>query len=161
MTAASRVESLSALYQRNHKNLPSPGPGLCGTSKLATMLDQEAFRQSSLHMLKSKYDKQVTEQKSVTFSPGAKRVLKFMFEAWITGNFCDLYFYVEDKYIPAHKVAVASYSQFLADLLCQYPKGEVVCVDMHDFSKGTVMLALTFVYTTDIDITDNNVEEIL
>ena len=157
MSAARRVESLSVLHEKNRKNLPNPD----FKDNLDNVLNQNAFRASSLQMLRSKYDKQVTHENSTTFSPGAKRVLKFMFEAWITGNFCDLYFYVEEQYIPAHKVAVASYSQFLADLLCKYPKGEVVCVDMHDFAKGTVMLVLTFVYTTDIDISDNNVEDVL
>ena len=108
-------------------------------------------------MLKAKYEKQANQN----LGPGARRVLKFMFESWTTDNLCDLYLLVENKYIPAHKVVLASYSQVMADLLCKYPKSKCVHIDMSDYDRVTVMSVLSFLYTTDVDITDTNVAKIL
>jgi len=63
--------------------------------------------------------------------------------------------------IQAHKTVLAAYSDFLIQRFSEYPPGEVVSIDMTDFTVDIITAVIRFVYTTEIELTDKNVGPIM
>lgn len=61
----------------------------------------------------------------------------------------------------AHKLALGAHSDFLAGKFNEYPCGEVVVVDMCEFSISTIMDLLRYVYTTELTITPTSIGPLL
>ena len=59
------------------------------------------------------------------------------------------------------KVVLAAYSDPLAERFQDFPPGAEVSLDFKDFSSETMMMMLNFMYTTDININEDNVGELM
>lgn len=58
-------------------------------------------------------------------------------------------------------MVLAAYSEPLAARSQDYAPGAEINLDFRDFSRDTVLSVLTFIYTTDINITEDTVGELV
>ena len=84
-----------------------------------------------------------------------------MNELWTQQKMCDVIIPVDKGELKAHKIALGAFSESLTKKFSEFPQGEVMCIDMSDFSHGTIRAVLNFLYTTEINITEGNVGSIL
>ena len=171
MTAARRILSLTdfqqkmaASHQRHNFNQNSSiDTNKVHQAELISHKDQFEFASSSLKVLRAKYETQgfPNRENDPNYLAGAYRVLRFMYDIWMNEQLIDMYFHTTGEDIPAHKIAVASYSTILADRFIQFPKGEIVVVEMNNFTREILMTVLYFIYTTDIQIFDNSVSSLM
>jgi hypothetical protein len=96
-----------------------------------------------------------------SYLKGAKLVLDYMNELWRTQKLCDVIIPCDKGEIKAHKIALGAFSESLTRKFSEFPQGEVMCIDMSDFSYSTIYSVLNFLYTTEINITQENVGAIL
>ena len=73
----------------------------------------------------------------------------------------DVVFMYEGGKIQGHKAALAAYSEFLVQRFSEYPAGEIVSIDMTDFTVDIITCVLNFVYTTEVELTDKSVGPVM
>lgn len=92
---------------------------------------------------------------------GAKRVLKYMQDLWQDHKLCDVILECNGGRLNAHKVALGAYSEKLSKNFSEFPITELLTIDLREFSKESVYVVLVFVYTTELNINNKNVGEVL
>jgi len=131
-------------------------------ANLSVGANQLLFKTSSLALLRSRStDGNWSNNKDTSYIAGARRVVDYMYDLWRQEKLCDLIIRVNDAEVKGHKLAVAAYSDTLAQQFYQFPPEEIVAIDLQQFSRDLVRSIVAFVYTTRIDITDQNIDDTL
>jgi len=60
----------------------------------------------------------------------------------------------------AHRVALGAYSDALSSVLGAYSSGEVIRLDLTDFSSEAIITILRFLYTTELHLDCNTVGQV-
>ena len=117
----------------------------------------QVFKSSSQAVLAAR-DKNDRES---DFLEGAKRVLKYMQNLWQNNRLCDVVLECHGGNLHAHRVALGAYSEKLSNSFADYPMTELLTINVKEFSKAAVHVILVFIYTTELNVTDGNVGEVL
>ena len=135
-----KASSLALLRAKKHKNVPRV---------TAASNDRHSVRGKEARGEKSDYLR------------AARRVLDFMCSMWRKQLFCDLVLQLPKGELHAHKMAFAAHSTALADKFAEYPSDEIISLDLADFQADIVFAITSFLYTTDLEINDDNVGQLL
>jgi len=92
-------------------------------------------------------------------SSGAKAIGESMYKSWKQQRFIDVVFHTKGEDVLAHKLALAAYSEQIADKLNAFPRGEIISIDWSDVSEKTTKAIVEFHYTDEINLDDHIVIE--
>ena len=114
------------------------------------------FKSSSQAVLAAR-----NQDRDSIYVEGARRVLKYMQNLWQNNKLCDVILECNGGRLKAHKVALGAYSEKLSKNFAEFPITELLTIDLREFSKESVHVILLFVYTTELNISNMNVAEVL
>lgn len=123
--------------------------------------NQLLFKTSSLALLKAKRTPQTLSINNA-YITGAKRVMDFMFDLWQKNRLCDVTLTSsENETLRAHKIALGAHSSFLAEKFFDQSPGTICHINLSRFSSSVLRPILSFIYTTDFDLTNENIDSTL
>ena len=91
----------------------------------------------------------------------AKRVIHFLYELWKKESFVDVKFQTADVEVFAHRVILGAHSPVLLEMLQKQSCNHMVSLDLYDVSSTDCKDVLKFLYTSDINLTDENINGVL
>lgn len=88
--------------------------------------------------------------------------LKNLNEHRISGTYCDLEFTVKSQQFPCHRIILVSTSPYFEALLTNaFRENSLKSIKLHDIEPQIFSSLLNFIYTGEIEIDENNVQELL
>ena len=88
--------------------------------------------------------------------------LKNLNDYRISGTYCDLIFIVDDQQFPCHRVILVSTSPYFQALLTdKFRENSLNSIKLCDIEPQIFSSLLNFIYTGEIEIDENNVQELL
>ena len=128
---------------------------------------QILFKTSSLALLRAKHGNESTafyqaKTPSDRYIAGAKRVLEFMYNMWTKNRLCDVRITTDDNQVfTAHKVALGAYSNRLLEEFNNHTNDKAYTLNVSGFTARTIGQILNFIYTTNLELTDDNIESMI
>ena len=102
------------------------------------------------------------DKKAFVNSGHASRALQRMDHFLRNKQLCDVVLIAGKRRIPAHRLVLCSLSDYFASMfthdLCEAKKDEI---EIHDVNPDSLMWLIRYMYTSHIDIREDNVEDLL